>query len=249
MADELSALMDDWLDSKPKNSKGPAAQRPSQTSQARLATPRQQQQPQPQQPSAEEPLLNTAPGTPPKTAEGRNHKQQPSSSKPALSDQLDHLLSICGDVDASPTRPPAKGSGAPSSTQRCAGATGTTTREFAVSSGQGPSTRGARAKCKPLCAGGTQDPAGLSAGKDLKSCDNMRCTKCDMNVLTFSDCQWKPVVNYLFFRISFPDTAKLQVNLEKKPGSCARACQCSWLSSDELQPLDEHSRWVCAGHN
>ncbi|KAJ4463167.1 2Fe-2S ferredoxin [Paratrimastix pyriformis] len=45
------------------------------------------------------------------------------------------------------------------------------------------------------------------------ACDRLRCTGCDFRVLSFSHKAWRSTVDYLFFRNSNLDPAKLSANL------------------------------------
>lgn len=62
----------------------------------------------------------------------------------------------------------------------------------------------------------SHDDHGISPGR---GCDNLRCTKCDFEVLRISDRRWKDDVEYLFFRNFYPNLEKLQPKLLKSPGA------------------------------
>lgn len=70
-----------------------------------------------------------------------------------------------------------------------------------------------------------------------------------MSVMAFPDNVWAASTDYLFLRNSFPNAAALRQRLTRKPGFCARCCQCSFMSSRNVEPVNTESfRWVCGGH-
>ena len=60
-------------------------------------------------------------------------------------------------------------------------------------------------KCFPVCLAGSRDEHGISPGR---GCDNLRCTKCDFEVVRVADRRWKDDVEYLFFRNFYPNLEK-----------------------------------------
>lgn len=64
----------------------------------------------------------------------------------------------------------------------------------------------------------SRDELGISPGR---GCDNLRCTKCDFEVLRIPDRRWKDDAEYLFFRNFYPSLEKLQPKLLMAPGACA----------------------------
>eukprot|EP00054_Salpingoeca_dolichothecata_P026488 m.189607 g.189607 ORF g.189607 m.189607 type:complete len:198 (-) comp25669_c1_seq5:1488-2081(-) len=104
-------------------------------------------------------------------------------------------------------------------------------------------------KCFPVYLGGTETPKGLNRGGPPTACNQLRCTSCDFRICIFDDYAWHERCDYLFFRNNVPDFDKLKVNLIKKPGCRAYACQCSWRSIESAVPLNQEKlKWVCAKH-
>ena len=109
-----------------------------------------------------------------------------------------------------------------------------------------------KVKCTAVTLGPSSGPWGRFSGVGgAVYCDAMRCTRCDFKVIRFSDAEWAPDVDYMFFRNCYPDQARLSPKLAKRRGSSAYACQCQWMSCDQPQRIDFSSelRWVCAGHS
>ncbi|XP_028985334.1 cilia- and flagella-associated protein 418 [Betta splendens] len=105
-------------------------------------------------------------------------------------------------------------------------------------------------KCCPVFVGGSFVTNGVGTSASKRSCDRLRCTSCDFQVLSFDDCEWDPSSDYLFFRNNVPDRQKLRAKLNKRRGSRAYACQCAWFSSSEPTDLraQHQLRWVCGKH-
>jgi hypothetical protein len=92
-----------------------------------------------------------------------------------------------------------------------------------------------KGKCMTIFLGGSGDQQGMGPGY---ACDRIRCSKCDFNVVRFTDTAWSERCDYLFFRNFFPDGEKLRANMESKRGAFARNNQvleskriparCSW---------------------
>ncbi|XP_077127050.1 cilia- and flagella-associated protein 418 isoform X2 [Ranitomeya variabilis] len=106
-------------------------------------------------------------------------------------------------------------------------------------------------KCCPVYLGGSLVPFGLGTSVSERACNQLRCTSCDFNIVTFEDYKWDASCDYLFFRNSVPDHSKLQTRMVKKKGARAYACQCSWRSIQQLAHLsaEEPLRWVCGTHS
>mgnify|MGYP002804267457 CR=1 FL=1 len=51
-----------------------------------------------------------------------------------------------------------------------------------------------------------------------RTCDQLRCTSCDFQVVSFDNYKWHSSCDYLFFRNNIPDFSKLKVNLIQKQG-------------------------------
>mmetsp|Transcript_14112 Transcript_14112/g.36219 ORF Transcript_14112/g.36219 Transcript_14112/m.36219 type:complete len:204 (+) Transcript_14112:411-1022(+) len=108
-----------------------------------------------------------------------------------------------------------------------------------------------RAKCRMVMLGPPAARRGHYTGVGPAiCCDQLRCTRCDLRVLTFPDREWARDADYMFFRNCYPDEARLGENLRARPGAAAYACQCQWTTCDETTMVDYSSelRWVCAGH-
>ena len=73
-----------------------------------------------------------------------------------------------------------------------------------------------KGKCITIFLGGSGDQQGMGPGC---ACDRIRCSKCDFNVVRFTDTAWSERCDYLFFRNFFPDAEKLRANMESKRGT------------------------------
>jgi len=130
-------------------------------------------------------------------------------------DSLDDLLDDLDCVDGS-TPDPSRADG--STRGGSQGGGGDVSDTHASGGGQsGGSTR----KCFPVYLAGSRDEHGIGPGR---GCSNLRCTKCDFEVLRVADRAWKDDVEYLFFRNFYPNLEKLQSKLVKAPGVYVRAC-------------------------
>ncbi|XP_030072762.1 cilia- and flagella-associated protein 418 isoform X2 [Microcaecilia unicolor] len=105
-------------------------------------------------------------------------------------------------------------------------------------------------KCCPVYVGGSKAPYGIGTNLSQRTCDHLRCTACDFNVVIYDDYQWDTSCDYLFFRNHMPEFSRLQEKMIRKKGTRAYACQCSWRSIKELTDLasDQHLHWVCGKH-
>ena len=146
---------------------------------------------------------DSSPETSPACKAGRGA----SGKSSAGGDSLDDLL---GDLDCVDDT---------SSCVSQAGGSGLSDREDQHVSGaqSGGSTR----KCLPVYLAGSRDEHGIGPGR---GCSNLRCTKCDFEVLRVADREWKDDVEYLFFRNFYPNLEKLQSKLVKAPGVCVCVC-------------------------
>lgn len=52
-----------------------------------------------------------------------------------------------------------------------------------------------------------------------RTCDRLRCTDCDFNVLSFDDVHWASNTDYLFLRNNMPDYQRLKSKLKTKKGA------------------------------
>lgn len=108
-----------------------------------------------------------------------------------------------------------------------------------------------RAKCRMIMLGPPASDRGHYTGVGATVCCNqLRCTRCDLRVLSFCDAKWDSGADYMFFRNCYPDEGRLSENLRTQRGTTAYACQCQWTSCSEPTLVDFSSelRWVCAGH-
>lgn len=113
-----------------------------------------------------------------------------------------------------------------------------------------PPTTGPRKKCTTVYLAGAATATGHGSAFAKCACAQLRCTKCDFQVLRISGRRWSSRVDYLFLRNHMPLMDRLQPMLEPDPEACAYACQCSWRTVEavaKLTPKDD-LRWVCAGH-
>jgi hypothetical protein len=63
-------------------------------------------------------------------------------------------------------------------------------------------------------------PQVVLVGRDSSvetACDNIRCTKCDLEVIRFPGYAWNKKAKYLFFRTNYPDERKLSSLLDVRP--------------------------------
>lgn len=49
----------------------------------------------------------------------------------------------------------------------------------------------------------------------FRSCNSLRCTSCDFNVVSYKNYAWTEATDYLFLRNNYPDDDKLMTNLYK----------------------------------
>ncbi|KAK3241243.1 hypothetical protein CYMTET_48972 [Cymbomonas tetramitiformis] len=116
-----------------------------------------------------------------------------------------------------------------------------------------PSARGVKMakKCSCVTIGGTQFEQGLAGFSGTVCCDRMRCTKCDLIVVSFENAKWSSDAEYMFFRNCYPNEDKLRPKLLNCPGSRAYCCQCTWTEKTTPEHLGYNSpfRWVCRGHS
>ncbi|XP_014768741.1 cilia- and flagella-associated protein 418 [Octopus bimaculoides] len=104
-------------------------------------------------------------------------------------------------------------------------------------------------KCFPVYLAGSHFPCGLSNISKKLSCDKLRCTSCDMKVLSFEDFAWLSSLDYLFLRNNFPNFKELRSKLKPQNGSRAYCCQCSWQTINTLSLLKQlETKWVCGQH-
>ncbi|XP_066956806.1 cilia- and flagella-associated protein 418-like isoform X5 [Macrobrachium rosenbergii] len=104
-------------------------------------------------------------------------------------------------------------------------------------------------RCTTPLIGGTSLPLGMTTVATKRSCDQLRCIKCDSPVIFFEGFIWTEDTDYLFLRNNYPDLERLRSHLDSLRGGRAYACQCSFRSVEEPLSLEEDTelQWVCAG--
>ncbi|KAI8818784.1 retinal maintenance-domain-containing protein [Fimicolochytrium jonesii] len=77
---------------------------------------------------------------------------------------------------------------------------------------------GPKTKCTTLYIGGTSTQRGQTVGSVPRSCNRVRCVKCDFRCLAFPDATWTPDTDYLFLRNNMPDVERMQEKLSEADG-------------------------------
>ncbi|KAK2957697.1 putative protein C8orf37 [Blattamonas nauphoetae] len=124
--------------------------------------------------------------------------------------------------------------------------------------------------CQPTLIGGESIPFGWNLITDTeKRCNNLHCTHCDLNVVTFPNSCWKKDLSYITFRNANTNPTILKTHIIEKSGTCAYCCQCTWRSvkntasvSSSLvsyedmgggygsfNGMSEQLHWICLGHH
>ena len=107
-------------------------------------------------------------------------------------------------------------------------------------------------RCDHLYLSGANKKMGKSLSSCIKACDNIRCISCDFVILSFDNRKWTDRADYLFFRNHMPDKQKLLTHTKVSRGCRAYACQCTWVSVQDLLEVAEDqslkSKWVCWKH-
>lgn len=78
--------------------------------------------------------------------------------------------------------------------------------------------------------------------------DGFQCMQCDFKVIRFTDFEWAPQADYLFFRNYYGKPKKLPRMLKDSHGSSAYCCQCAFKSVSSrmaLKDVAEETRWKC----
>jgi hypothetical protein len=78
--------------------------------------------------------------------------------------------------------------------------------------------------------------------------DGFQCMQCDFKVIRFTDFEWAPQADYLFFRNYYGKPKKLPRMLKHSHGSSAYCCQCAFKSVSSrmaLKDVAEETRWKC----
>lgn len=85
-------------------------------------------------------------------------------------------------------------------------------------------------------------PCKSSGSMVRKSCDHLRCTACDFEVMKFDHKIWNTensdsissgddcIVDYMFFRNFFPNRERLDTRTHIFQNAASYCCQCSWIS-------------------
>eukprot|EP01083_Nonionella_stella_P023753 65701_1 len=88
-------------------------------------------------------------------------------------------------------------------------------------------------------------------------CRQIRCLNCDHIVMLFHEYKWdNRSVDYLFFRLNFPNKEKLKQKLVKDSNYCCYCCQCQYININlsTSQPSSSKlkntilAQWQCCGH-
>jgi len=108
--------------------------------------------------------------------------------------------------------------------------------------------RNSSLKCTQIYLGGSRSVKGDCNARQIRTCNNLRCTSCDFKVVQVDDYLWSKDTNYLFLRNNMPDMHRLSSNLIYEKGYRAYACQCSWRSIKEQKLKCSQLKWVCAKH-
>ena len=85
-------------------------------------------------------------------------------------------------------------------------------------------------------------------GTSHKSCFNMICLNCDLQVKLFKDYVWKNDVDYIFFRSYYDDIPMLKSKLIPKINFNSYSCQCFWISLNDEKKKIKEGMWCCNGH-
>ena len=111
-----------------------------------------------------------------------------------------------------------------------------------------PSTR-----CDNLYLAGTNKEMGKCSSSCIRACNAIRCTSCDFAIISIDSRRWTEHADYLFFRNHMPDKQKLLIQTRPLRGCRAYACQCTWLSVQDLVNVADNqslkSKWVCGKHD
>ena len=87
-----------------------------------------------------------------------------------------------------------------------------------------------------------------------KYCSNILCLNCDHTILIFNNYRWDESVNYLFFRLNFPNKHKLSQKLIKDENYTCYSCQCQYLNinitrnNNNNNNMNKINEWQCCGH-
>lgn len=104
-------------------------------------------------------------------------------------------------------------------------------------------------KCFPFVYLSNTDEDGLSKSNTIRSCNSLRCTSCDFNVVSYKNYAWTEATDYLFLRNNYPDDDKLMTNLYKNYNSRSYCCQCRSITINTRTKMNTTDlTWVCARH-
>jgi hypothetical protein len=209
--------------------------------------------------------LRSSAGAPPAPGSSGLSRQQPqtapSTAMPApattpagggaapLNDSLDALLGEFGDDEDLGSR----GGAASSNTAGAAGAAGVSSAPMASAGSDG----GGTTQCvyPHVCGGGGSATCGptLSLARPA-TCDRLRCTACDLEVMHLPGVRWpEGAVSYLFLRNNYPDTVALRAAGVPDRDSQCHACQCKWVVTGRGESVrvgdggTGPSSWFCGG--
>lgn len=88
----------------------------------------------------------------------------------------------------------------------------------------------------------------MTLGSSEDTCQDLLCSKCDIQIKRFKTSQWKKDVDYLFFRSYYDDVETLKINLVYSKQHTSYSCQCFWLNTDTEKVSFNNLRWFCNGH-
>mmetsp|Transcript_2218 Transcript_2218/g.4212 ORF Transcript_2218/g.4212 Transcript_2218/m.4212 type:complete len:204 (-) Transcript_2218:228-839(-) len=89
--------------------------------------------------------------------------------------------------------------------------------------------------CNTAVLGGEAARLGRRGSAAMKvASETVRCVKCDFAVERWTGMQWKDDTDYMFFRNNMPDRRKVATKLFPQKGKASYACQCTWLSVEDV---------------
>ena len=86
------------------------------------------------------------------------------------------------------------------------------------------------------------DVATMSTPSSLKG--TLHCTQCDLAVVSFEDRGWHKSIDYLFFRLNYPDEDKLEPKFVSRPEARALCCGCTGLTQEDSGAPLAHKQWI-----
>ena len=108
--------------------------------------------------------------------------------------------------------------------------------------------------CKPFAYVTASDNGSgkTTSNYSIKSCDMLRCLKCDLKVAIFENKSWNSDVDYIFLRTNYGMRKVLAEATSYSTNANSFACQCSKYTcefgADKVEKL-KGIEWKCGGHN